>query len=41
MDEFYSAIQTAQGTTINEEFLQRTKLLFEKYEEEGALSLPS
>ena len=41
MDEFYSSMQTAQGTTINEEFLQRTKLLFEKYEEEGALSLPS
>ena len=41
MDDFYSFIQNAWGSITNEEFLQRTNLLFENYEEEGALSLPS
>lgn len=41
MDDFYSFIQNAWWSITNEEFLQRTNLLFENYEEEGALSLPS
>lgn len=41
MDEFYSYIKNATGEINNEEFLDRTKLLFEKYEEEGALALPN
>lgn len=40
MDDFYSYLQNAQWNAVNEEFLQRTKLLFEKYEEEGSLNLP-
>lgn len=41
MDEFYSNIKTATGEVINEDFINRTNLLFEKYEEEGAPALPS
>lgn len=41
MDEFYSYIKTGAGEINNDEFLQRTNLLFEKYEEDGALALPN
>ncbi len=41
MDEFYSNVKTATGEVINQEFINRTNLLFEKYEEEGAPALPS
>lgn len=41
MDEFYSYIKNANGDITNTEFTTETKLLFEKYEEEAALSLPS
>lgn len=40
MDDFYSYLQNAQWNAVNEEFLERTKLLFEKYEEEWSLNLP-
>ena len=40
MDDFYSYLQNAQWNAVNQEFLQRTKLLFEKYEEEWSLNLP-
>ena len=40
MDDFYSYLQNAQWNAVNQEFLERTKLLFEKYEEEWSLNLP-
>lgn len=41
MDEFYSYLQNASWSAINEDFVERTNLLFEKYEEEWGLQLPS
>lgn len=41
MDNFYSYIKTASGEVTNETFIERTWLLFEKYEEQGSLMLPS
>ena len=41
MDEFYSYIKNENGEVTNTEFVEETKLLFEKYEQDAALSLPS
>ena len=41
MDEFYTYIKTQSGEIVNQEFLTRTNLLFEKYEEQGTLALPN
>lgn len=41
MDEFFSYLQNANWSATNTEFVERTKLLFEKYEEEWWLQLPS
>lgn len=41
MDDFYSYIKNKSGEIYNTEFNTRTKLLFEKYEEEASLSLPN
>ena len=41
MDEFFSYLQNASWSATNTEFVERTKLLFEKYEEEWWLQLPS
>lgn len=41
MDKFYSYLQNASWSALNEEFYNRTKLLFEKYEEEWSLALPN
>ena len=41
MDEFYSYIKNGTGEIENDDFTEETNLLFEKYEEEAALSLPS
>lgn len=41
MDKFYSYLQNASSSALNEEFYNRTKLLFEKYEEEWSLALPN
>ena len=41
MDDFYSFIQNAWWSINDEEFEERTNLIFEKYEDEWALSLPS
>ena len=41
MDEFYSYIKNENGDITNTEFVEETKLLFEKYEQDAALSLPS
>ena len=41
LDDFYSYIKNGSGEIYNDEFNNRTKLLFEKYEEEAALSLPN
>ena len=41
MDKFYSYLQNASWSAINEDFYNRTKLLFEKYEEWGSLALPN
>lgn len=41
MDEFYSYIQNDSGNQSNSEFNNDFKLIFEKYEGEATLSLPS
>ena len=41
MDDFYSYMKNAEGQIANNEFNNETKLIFEKYEEEGALALPT
>ena len=41
MDEFYTYIQNEGGNINDEEFEQQMKLIFEKYDSEGALQLPS
>lgn len=41
MDEYYSYIKNDTGDTSDTQFIQDTKLLFEKYEADAALSIPS
>lgn len=41
MDEFYTYIQSEGGSVSDEEFEENMKLIFEKYDSEGALKLPS
>ena len=41
LDEFYSYIKNKSGDIANTEFNNENKLIFEKYEEEGALALPN
>lgn len=41
MDDFYSYIKNESGDITNTEFVEETGLLFEKYEQEAALALPS
>ena len=41
MDDFYSYIKNESGEVTNTEFVEETGLLFEKYEQEAALALPS
>ena len=41
LDDFYSYIKNGTGEIYNDEFNNRTKLLFEKYEEQASLSLPN
>lgn len=41
LDEFYSYIQNKNGSINNAEFYEDTWLIFEKYEWEGSLSLPT
>lgn len=41
MDEFYSYIKNGNGSVTNTDFVEETGLLFEKYEQEAALALPS
>lgn len=41
MDDFYSYVQNKDWSDTNTEFVNRTNLLFEKYEENWSLSLPN
>lgn len=41
LDDFYSYLQNATWNATNTEFVERTGLLFEKYEEEWSLALPT
>ena len=41
MDDFYSYLKNKRWDVINNEFVNRTNLLFEKYEEDWSLSLPN
>lgn len=41
MDKFYAYIQSDAGSIINEDFIDRTRLLFEKYDKDWTLALPN